>query len=173
MVGSVGGDDRAAPGAGHALRWPAGLSPGCADVWAVSELAIGAAPAAVFSCLVTVGRWERDFAAIRNVRVAAPGRGRLGPDSVFEFEIDGLRLCAHVVGFRAGHRLAWSGQGIDISAYHEWAVSGGPGGSRVLAGFAGRGAAAVALREPDPHAARRTLDRWAAGLKAATERGRR
>jgi hypothetical protein len=42
--------------------------------------------------------------------------------------------------------------------------------STVLAGFAARGAAAIALREPDPGAPQRALDRWTADLKAAAER---
>ena len=68
-----------------------------------------------------------------------------------------------------GSRLAWSGQGIDIIAYHAWVISGRPGGSQVLAGFAARGAAAIALRETDPGGVQRTLDRWVAGLKQAAE----
>ena len=83
--------------------------------------------------------------------------------------MDGLRLSAQVSDFVAGRRLAWSGQGIDISTYHAWVISGDLSGSRALAGFAARGAAAIALRETDPGAAQRTLDRWAADLKAAAE----
>jgi hypothetical protein len=79
-------------------------------------------------------------------------------------------LSAQVTEFAVGRRLAWSGQGIDISTYHAWVISGGRRGSTVLAGFAARGAAAIALREPDPDAAQRTLDRWAADLKAVAER---
>jgi len=154
---------------GRVLRWPAGFSPEWSDAWACSELVVLAAPAVVFSRLVTVSRWVRDFSGIRNVRPPAPGHGQLEPDSEFEFEIDGLRLCAQVVEFVADGRLAWCGQGIDISAYHAWAVSGQLGRSRVLAGFAARGAAAIALRETDPGAAQRTLDRWVADLKKAAE----
>jgi len=157
---------------GHVLRWPAGFSPGCADVWARSELVIEAAPAVVFWHLVAAPRWERTFSGLRDVRLAAPGRGCLEPDSEFGFEVDGLRLSAQVTEFVAGRRLAWVGQGIDITAYYAWVISAGRRRSAVLAGFAARGAAAIALREPDPGAARRTLDRWAADLKAAAERPR-
>ncbi len=123
----------------------------------------------MFARLVTVSRWERDFSGIRDVRITVPGCGYLEPDSEFEFELDGLRLCAWVSEFVPGRRLAWSGQGIDISTYHAWAVSGHPDRSRVLAGFAARGAAAIAMRETDPGAARRTLDRWVADLKKTAE----
>ena len=169
MTGPFGGDDPALPEAGRSLRWPAGFSPGCSDVWACSELVVLAASAVVFSRLVTVSRWERDFSGIRNVRIPAAGRGYLEPDSEFEFELDGLRLYARVSEFAPSSRLAWSGQGIDISAYHEWVVSGDLGRSRVLAGFAARGAAAIALRETDPGTAQATLDRWVADLKIAAE----
>jgi hypothetical protein len=151
------------------VRWPAGLSPGCSDVWACSEVAVPAAPAAVFARLVTVPRWERDFPGLRDVRPPLPGRGYLEPDSEFEFELGGLRLCARVSEFVSGSRLAWCGQGIDIIAYHAWVISGRPGGSQVLAGFAARGAAAIALRETDPGAAQRALDRWVADLKQAAQ----
>ncbi len=151
------------------LRWPAGLSPGCSDVWACSELAVLAASGAVFARLITVSRWERDFSGIRDVRTPVAGRGYLEPDSEFEFELDGLRLCARVSEFVPSGRLAWSGQGIDITAYHAWVISGRLGRSQVLAGFAARGAAAIALRETDPGAAQRALDRWAADLKKAAE----
>ena len=73
----------------------------------------------------------------------------LEPGGVFGFKIGGLRLDAQVCELVAGHRLAWSGLGVDISTYHAWVVSGDPGGTRVTAGFAARGAAAIALREPD------------------------
>ena len=171
MAGPFGPDDPAEPGAAHALRWPAGFSPGYSDVWARSELVILAPPAVVFSHLVSAGRWERDFPGLRNVRVLAGGRDGLAGDTAFEFEMDGLRLTAQVSDFAAGRRLAWSGRGIDISTYHAWVFSGDVSRSRARAGFAARGAAAVALRETDPGAAQRTLDRWAGGLKAAAERG--
>ena len=166
------GPDDPAPDAGNALRWPAGFSPGCSDVWARGELAVRAAPAAVFSRLITVSRWEQDFSGILNARVPAPGGGCLAPDREFEFELDRLRLSARVSTFVPGRRLAWSGQGIDITTYHEWVISGGRGRSRILAGFAARGAAAVALRETDPGAAQATLGRWLADLRAAAESAR-
>ena len=169
MAGPFGPDDPAEPDAGHTLRWPAGFSPDCSDVWARSELVIRAQPAVVFSRLVTAGRWERDFPGIRNVRVLTAGHGDLAEDTAFEFEMDGLRLSAQVSVFVAGRRLAWSGQGIDISTYHAWLISGDFSRSRTLAGFAARGAAAIALRETDPGAAQRALDRWAADLKRAAE----
>jgi hypothetical protein len=94
--------------------------------------------------------------------------GCLEPDSEFELEVDGLRLEARVVEL-AGGRLAWSGQGTDISVYHAWVVSGGPGRSVVLTRFAARGAAAVALTEPDPGRTQAMLDRWACGLREAAQ----
>jgi hypothetical protein len=154
------------------ICWPPGFSPQCSDVWARSELIIEAMPAVVFSALASVSRWESMFSGIREVRLPDAGRGCLEPDRAFDFEIDGLRLSAQVTEFAVDRRLAWSGQGIDISTYHAWVISGGRRGSTVLAGFAARGAAAIALREPDPDAAQRTLDRWAADLKAAAERPR-
>ena len=169
MTGPFGADDPAQPGTGRDLRWPAGLSPGFSDVWARSELVVLAAPAVVFAPLVAVSRWERDFAGIQNVRIPAVSGGYLEMDSEFEFELDGLGLCAQVTEFTPGSRLAWSGQGIDITAYHGWVVSGHLGRSRVLAGFAARGAGAIALRETDLGAAQRTLDRWVADLRQAAE----
>jgi len=160
---------------GHVLRWPAGFSPECSDVWARSELIIQAPPAVVFSYLATAPRWGQHFSGLRGVRLLDPGRGRLEPDSMFGFELGDLRLSAQVTEFVDGCRLAWFSHGIDISAYHAWVISGDGdlGCSRVLAGFAARGAAAIALREPDPSAAQQTLDRWAADLKAAAESARR
>ena len=169
MTSPFGCDDPARPEAGRVLRWAAGFSPGWSDVWACSDLVVLAASAVVFSRLVTVSRWERDFSGIRNVRIPAGGRGYLEPDSEFEFELDGLRLCARVSEFAPSSRLAWSGQGIDISAYHEWVVSGDLGRSRVLADFAARGAAAIALRETDSGTVQARLDRWVADLKIAAE----
>jgi hypothetical protein len=170
MTGPFGPDDAGQPQAGRDLRWPAGLSPGFSDVWACSEVVVLAASEVVFTRLVNVSGWERDFSGIRKVRTPAPGRGYLEMDSEFEFELAGLLLCARVSEFAPSGRLAWSGQGIDISAYHGWVVSGDSGRSRVLAGFAARGAAAVALREADPLSAQRTLDRWVTDLKAVAER---
>ena len=126
----------------------------------------------VVSCRVTAGRWERDFPGIRNVRILTGGHEDLAKDTAFEFEMDGLRLSAQVSDFAAGRRLAWSGQGIDISTYHAWVISGGSSRSYALAGFAARGAAAIALRETDPGAVQRALHRWAAALKGAAESAR-
>lgn len=42
MSGPFGADPEE-PDAGDVLRWPAGFSPECSDVWARSELAINAA----------------------------------------------------------------------------------------------------------------------------------
>ena len=173
MFGPFGTGDPAQPDAGHVLRWPTGLDPDFSDVWARSELAINVAPAIVFSRLITARHWEQHFSGIRNVRVPDAGGGYLELDSEFDVEIDGLRLRAQVSEFVVSSRLAWSGQGIDISVYYAWVVSGDPGRSRVLAGFAARGAAAIARRETDPGAAQRTLDRWVADLKAAAESARR
>lgn len=138
--------------ADRALHWPAGFSPDCADAWARGEAAIRAARAAVFAHLVTVRG------------------GCLEPDSTFDLEIDGLRLGGQVTEFVAGYRLAWSGLGIDITTYHGWVIYGDLGRCRVLAGFAARGAAAIALREPDPGLPQRMLDRWVADLKSAAEK---
>jgi hypothetical protein len=149
----------------HALRWPAGFSPEYSDVWARGELVVKAPPAVVFEHLAAVSAWERDFSGIRNVR----GPGPLEPDGEFEYEQNGLHLRARISEFAVGGQLAWSSHGIDISAYHAWVITGDLGWSRVLAGFAARGAAAVALRETDPGAAQATLDRWLADLKAAAE----
>jgi hypothetical protein len=173
MAGPFGPDDPAEPDAVHPLRWPAGFSPECSDVWAHSELVVNAPPAVVFSRLVTAACWERDFHDVRNVRILTGGREDLAKDTAFEFEMDGLRLSAQVSDFAAGRRLAWSGQGIDISTYHAWVISGDSSASRVRAGFAARGAAAIALRETAPGAAQRVLDRWAVDLKAAAEGVRR
>lgn len=163
-------DDRAEPGTGgDVLRWPAGFSPAFSDVCARRALVIDAPPSAVFSRLVTVSQWERDFSAIRDARLLTAGHERLEPGSAFRFEIDGLRLDAQVSEFVAGSRLAWFGLGIDIAVYHAWVVSGELVTSRVVAGFAARGAAAIALREPDPGGSQRTLDRWLADLKAAAQ----
>lgn len=151
------------------LRWPAGFSPECSDVWARSEIAVDAAPAVVFSHLAAVSRWKSTFSGIRDARAPGAGCGYLATDREFEFELDGLRLSAQVTEFVAGQRLAWSGQGIDIIAYQAWVIAADLGRSRVLAGFSARGPAAIALREPDPGAAQRTLDRWAADLKSAAE----
>ena len=169
MGSSFGPADPPHPDADHALRWPAGFSPRYADAWARSELVVKAGPADVFSRLITPRRWARDFSGIRNVRFPASGHGFLEPDGEFEFEIDGLRLEARVIELADG-RLAWSGQGIDISVYHVWLVSGGPGrSSAVLTGFAARGAAAVALTEPDPGRTHAMLGRWVRDLKKAAE----
>jgi hypothetical protein len=157
-------------GADHTLHWPAGFAPQCADAWARGEAAIRAARAVVFAHLITVRRWEQHFSGIRNIRVPAPGGGCLEPDSTFDLEIDGLRLGGQVTEFVVGHRLAWSGLGIDITTYHGWVISGDLGRCRVLAGFAARGAAAIALREPDPGLPQRMLGRWVADLKSAAEK---
>jgi hypothetical protein len=101
----------------------------------------------VFSYLATAGRWAEDFS--------------------------GLHLDVQVIEFVASRRLAWSGQGIDISVYHAWVIAGNGGRSRVLAGWSARGAAAIALRETDPAAAQRMLDRWVTDLKTAAENARR
>jgi hypothetical protein len=159
----TGPDDPAPPDATDALRWPAGFSPGCSDVWARGELIVPAPPAVVFGRLTAVSSWERDFSGLRHVR----GPGSLEPDSEFGYEQNGLGLRARVTGWAAGARLAWSGQGIDISVYQAWVITGDLGWSRVLVGFAARGAAAVALRETDPGAAQAALDRWLADLERA------
>jgi len=160
------------PDPGQVLRWPAGYSPECSDVWARSAMVIDATPAVVFWHLAAVSRWESTFSGIRVARVPDAGSGCLEPDSVFGYEIDSLCLSAQVTEFAVGRRLAWSGQGIDITAYHAWVISAGLRRTTVLAGFAARGAAAIALREPDPGAVQRTLDRWAADLKTAAENPR-
>ncbi len=58
MTGPFGPDDAGQAQVSRDLRWPAGLSPGCSDVWACSELAVLAASPVVFSRLVTVSRWN-------------------------------------------------------------------------------------------------------------------
>ena len=116
-----------------------------------------------------LGGGSGDFPGVRNVHVLTAGHEDPTEDTAFESEMDGLRLSAQVSDFVAGRLLAWSGQGIDISTYHVWVISGHSSTSRALAGFAARGAGAIALRETDPGAAQRALDRWAAGLKTAAE----
>ncbi|HXW78889.1 MAG TPA: hypothetical protein VEJ84_05290 [Acidimicrobiales bacterium] len=132
-------------------------------------MAVEAAPGLIFALLITPGRWEHDFSVIRKVRVAPPGGAALGPDSEFEFETNELRLYAQVIEFVADSRLAWSGQGTDISAYQAWVISGQATTPQVRAGFAARGAAAIALRETSVGGAQRTLDRWLADLRIAAE----
>ena len=171
MAGPFGPDDPAEAGRGSRAPLARWLFPGCSDVWARSELVILAPAAVVFAHLVTAGRWERDFPGLRNVRVLTGGHEDLAEDTAFEFEMDGLRLTAQVSDFAAGR--GWPGRARESTSarttrgFSPASVSR----SRALAGFAARGAAAIALRETDPGAAQRTLDRWAGGLKAAAERG--
>ncbi|MGN9842019.1 SRPBCC family protein [Nonomuraea sp. H19] len=154
----------------HVLRWPTGFSPGFSDLWARSGIVIDAPPEAVFRLLVAIGQWGRAFPGIRRARLSETGQGRLEPDSEFTFEFAGLRLRARVSEAVGGSRLAWSGQGIDISIHHEWVLTAASGGTRVLVGFSARGPAAIALRESDAGAAQDAIDRWIIDLKEAAER---
>jgi hypothetical protein len=169
MIGPLGSDNPAQRDADDLWRWPAGLSPQLSDLSASSDAVVNAAPSIVFGHLIAVSHWEQDFTGIRDVRAPSPPGADLEPGMEFEFEFDGLRLCARVIEFVASHRLAWSGQGIDIDVYQAWLVSGDATRSWARTGFAARGAAAIALREMDPGRVQRTLDRWLADLTTAAE----
>ena len=167
MTSSSGPDHSAQGPLDDVLRWPAGLSPGFSDLSAHSEVLVRAAPSTVFSLLIGAANWERVFSCVRPIQAPGASCGVVGPGTEFAFEFAGLRLSARVTEFVASYRLAWAAQGIDITMYQSWVISGGPGRFRVQAAVAARGAAAISLREAGPGATQAALDTWVAELKTA------
>lgn len=150
------------------LRWPFGFSPDLSHLCAVGEVRIRAAPAAVFACLTEICAWARGFTARPFDTGGAPVSLRLGGE--FTFRLDRLPVRAQVIECRPDACLAWSGHGIDLDVYQEWALTALRDGTRVRTGLAARGAAAISRREAAPEGAQRLVNQWLTGLRAVAER---
>lgn len=152
------------------LHWPIGFSPDFSDLWAVGAIGIDTQPETVFAPLVNICGWERDFAEAEDGPAADTEPTALRTDSEFAYRLDGLAVHARVGECSPGSRLAWFGQGIDLSLYQEWLLLARGTRTLVLMGFAARGPAAIARREADPAGAQRSVNRWLAALRTEAER---
>ena len=152
------------------IHWPAGYTPGAADLFVHNERFINAAPSTVWRHLVEAPKWPEWYPNSQAVGLLTEPSDVLQKDSRFEFDTFGTHIAATIDEFEPERRLGWFGFGTDITAYHTWLLIPLAEGCQVVTEVVAKGPGAVAIREPDPEALYKGHDLWLSRLKQLSER---
>lgn len=114
------------------MRWPTGMAPHEAPVYARNEIVIPQAPAAVWRRLQHAAAWPSWYRNCMWLRFA-PGDGPdLALGARFTWRTFGVVVRSTVVVYRPYESLEWEAIAPGLIAYHGWHLSAEPGGTRVV-----------------------------------------
>ena len=113
------------------VRWPAGLAPSRAAVYAHNELDIAASPDAVWAWLIAAPRWPELYANCKRLRIV-DGGDRLANGTRFTWWTFGVPVDTTVDGFEPHRYLAWTGRGLGARGHHVWLIAPTAAGCRVV-----------------------------------------
>jgi hypothetical protein len=102
------------------MRWPSGLEPQQATVYARNELVIPATPARIWRWLCRAERWPEWYSNCGWITFPAND----GPDLVqgthFVWKTFGVRVTSTVVTYEPLVELGWDATAFGLRAYHGW-----------------------------------------------------
>jgi uncharacterized protein YndB with AHSA1/START domain len=101
------------------IRWPEGIVPEHADLFAHNDIVIAAPPAKIWEHLVHATAWPDWYSNARNVTVNAPSR-LLAAGVTFDWITFGAHIHSTVHEFEPAARIGWYGETDQWQAYHTW-----------------------------------------------------
>lgn len=143
------------------MRWPDGLAPEQADLFAHNETRIDASCGRVWRHLVRSPEWPRWYPNARDVGLAS-GAAELTAGAVFRWSTFGLPLESRVAEFEPNRRLAWYGYPVGQPSAFYHAFQPRPDGNRRVAvtDEVGKGPEVVEFRRADEGRMRRGHQLW-------------
>jgi hypothetical protein len=151
------------------IRWPDGLDPADADLFAHNTVVINAPATTVWEKLVAAAAWPTWYSNAADVVIDDPS-GELRQDVTFSWTTFGLTIASKVADFVPYSRLSWYGNGDQLRAYHTWLLIPRFGDSTyVVMEEIGMGEGAQHLALTNPGHMHRGHDLWNVSLKFACE----
>lgn len=151
------------------IRWPDGLDPDSADLFAHNAIVIDAPAERIWAKLTDAAAWPTWYSNASDVVVNSPS-GQLGQDVTFTWTTFGLKIASTVAEFVPHARLGWHGTGDQLRAYHTWLLTPREANSTyVVMEEIGMGHAARHLARTNPGHMHRGHDLWNTSLKFACE----
>jgi hypothetical protein len=150
------------------IRWPDGLRPTEADLFAHNEIVIDATPERIWQRLIAATDWPNWYINASNVVVNDPSE-LLADGVTFDWTTFGLEISSTVVEFVQSARLGWYGRGKGLQAYHSWLLVAREHGTYVVMEEIGLGDAAKQLAQTDPGRMHTGHDLWNLSLKFVCE----
>jgi uncharacterized protein YndB with AHSA1/START domain len=111
-----------------AVQWPPHYAPGNTPVHVRNELAMQAAPEAVWAWLVRARDWPRWYMNSARVEYLNSDAQDLALDTQFRWKTFGVTCKSTVLEWVPGQRIAWDAHGVGVDAYHAWVLSPTKGG---------------------------------------------
>ena len=127
------------PSGGSVVRWPAGMEPEGAPVYAYNELEMESVPEAVWAWLVRATLWPTWYSNARRVRIEGEGQD-LAKGLSFSWVTFGVPVKTRIEEWEPNERLAWSGEGLGFRGYHGWVIERTDTGCKVVTEETQRGA---------------------------------
>lgn len=152
------------------VRWPDGLDPARADLFAHNQLRIDAPCARIWDHIVDAPAWPDWYPNSKDVRLPS-GERQLRAGIVFRWRTFGIAVESRVRDFVPGRLIGWTGgvPGTAPGFYHVWLLMPAGRGCSVTTEEAGKGPLASRLRRTDEGLMHRGHDLWLATLKWVSE----
>lgn len=147
------------------IRWPERFEPARSPVHVRNELAIAAAPAAVWAVLIEAAAWPNFYANAHDVQIEGGGQV-LFDGARFRWRTFGVRLESTVEEFAPPARIAWTARAPGVLAYHAWLIVPTAEGCRVITEETQQGWLARAGKLLSPRRMGAWHQRWLEGLAA-------
>lgn len=150
------------------IRWPDGLTPADADLFAHNEIVIQAPPEQIWQHLIAATAWPRWYSNSADV-VVNDATGLLAAGVSFEWTTFGLQISSTVAEFVPPVRLGWYGSGEGLRVYHNWLLVPREDSTNVVMEQIGLGDGAKRLARANPDHLHRGHDLWNISLKFLCE----
>ena len=151
------------------IRWPEGIVPEQADLFAHNDIVIAAPPGKIWEHLVHATAWPDWYSNARNVTVNAPSR-LLGAGVTFDWITFGAHIHSTVHEFEPTARIGWYGRTDQWLAYHTWLLEPRDESSTyVVMEETGSGLNPKKLADSNPGHMYRGHDLWNISLKFLCE----
>ena len=150
------------------IVWPDRYAPDRVAARVSNEIAIAAAPIAVWAFLIRATSWPEWYPNSSAVRLES-GKRTLSLGEQFEWRTFGVRVKSVVREFVTEERIAWDGSGVLLDVYHAWLIEKRPGGCWVLTEENQRGFAARVQQLFLPGRMSRGHELWLSRLKEQAE----
>jgi hypothetical protein len=153
-----------------AIRWPADLAPGVANVHAVNVLETNVTVEQVWPWLVRATRWHEHYSNCKRL-VIEGGGDELALGTSFRWWTSGVPVRTIVDDLVPNERLGWTGTGLGARGYHAWVLERTEAGSRLITEECQRGAMVWLGQAVLRRLLRRYHQEWLEGLARAAALG--
>ncbi len=154
------------------VRWPAGLEPANAPVFAHNEIVSTLPPARIWPVLIRAARWPDLYTNCKRLRFLNHEGPDLRPGTRFSWWTFGVPVETVIDGFEPERYLAWSGTGLGARGHHAWILEAtADGGTRFVTEETQAGAVPWIFAPLLRAGLRHYHQRWLEGIERAARGG--